>query len=64
MTFGAPPAIGQNEKDPTHTANFGFKLAEHCAAKGVSAEIHYRGLPNPKHATPTDFLLAKLKAAK
>ena len=39
MTFGGPPAIGQNEKDPTHTANFGAKLAEHCATKGVSAEI-------------------------
>jgi acetyl esterase/lipase len=64
MTFGGPPAIGQNEKDPTHTANFGAKLAEHCAAKGVSAELHYRGLANPKHATPTDFLLAKLKSAK
>jgi acetyl esterase/lipase len=64
MTFGGPPAIGQNEKDPTHTANFGAKLAEHCAAKGVSAELHYRGLANPKHASPTDFLLAKLKSAK
>ena len=64
MTFGGPPAIGQNEKDPTHTANFGAKLAEHCATKGVSAELHYRGLANPKHATPTDFLLAKLKAIK
>ena len=64
MTFGGPPAIGQNEKDPTHTANFGAKLTEHCATKGVSAELHYRGLANPKHATPTDFLLAKLKAAK
>jgi len=64
MTFGGPPAIGQNEKDPTHTANFGAKLAEHCATKGVSAELHYRGLANPKHATPTEFLLAKLKAAK
>ena len=64
MTFGGPPAIGQNEKAPTHTANFGAKLAEHRATKGVSAEVHYRGLSNPKHATPTDFLLAKLKAAK
>jgi hypothetical protein len=26
--------------------------------------LHYRGLANPKHATPTDFLLAKLKSAK
>jgi len=64
MTFGAPPAIGENQKDPTHTANFGVKLAEHCAAKGVAAEVFYPGVKEPKHATPTEFLLAKLKAAK
>ncbi|MFM7743161.1 MAG: alpha/beta hydrolase fold domain-containing protein, partial [Verrucomicrobiota bacterium] len=64
MTFGAPPAIGQNQKDPTHTANFGVKLAEHCATKGVSAEVSYPGVKEPKHATPTEFLLAKLKPAK
>ncbi len=63
MTFGAPPAIGQNQKDPTHTANFGVKLAEHCAAKGVAAEVAYPGAKDVKHPTPTDFLLAKLKPA-
>ncbi len=63
MTFGAPPAIGQNQKDPTHTANFGVKLAEHCATKGVPAEVAYPGAKDVKHATPTDFLIAKLKPA-
>jgi len=63
MTFGAPPAIGQNQKDPTHTANFGAKLAEHCAAKGVSAEVHYPGVKDPKHESPTAFLIAKLRPA-
>ncbi len=61
MTFGAPPAIGENQKDPTHTANFGVKLAEHCASKGVSAEVHHPGVKDPKHASPTAFLIAKLK---
>ncbi len=63
MTFGAPPAIGQDQKDPTHTANFGVKLAEHCAANGVSAEVHYRGAKDIKHESPTAFLLAKLRPA-
>ena len=58
-----PPAIGQDQKDPTHTANFGVKLAEHCAANGVSAEVHYRGAKDIKHESPTAFLLAKLKPA-
>ena len=30
MIFEAPPGLGQAQKDPTHTANFGVKLREHC----------------------------------
>jgi F-type H+-transporting ATPase subunit alpha len=40
---------------------FGVKLAEHCAANGVSAEVNYRGATDIKHESPTAFLLAKLK---
>ncbi len=61
MTFRSAPAIGRDQKDPTHTANFGVKLAEHCATKGVAAELVYPGAPNVTHATPTDYLIAKLK---
>ena len=64
MTFSAPPAIGRNQKDPTHSANFGVKLAEHCATKGVSAEVRHPGVKEPRHATPTAFLIAMLKPAK
>ena len=64
MTFGAPPAIGQDQKDPTHTANFGVKLAEHCATKGVSAEVNYPGAKDVKHDSTTAYLIAKLKPAK
>ncbi len=28
MSYGAPPLLGKEEKDPTHTANFGAKLQE------------------------------------
>jgi acetyl esterase/lipase len=62
MTFGAPPAIGEPQKDPTHTSNFGVKLQEHCRAKGVPAELVYPGAPGVEHPTPTDYLIAKLKA--
>ena len=63
MTFSAPPAIGQNQKDPTHTANFGVKLAEHCATKGVAAEVNFPGAKNVKHDSATAYLIAKLKPA-
>lgn len=64
MAFKSAPEIGKDQKDPTHTANFGFKLAERCAEKNVSAELLYPGAPEVKHATPTAFLIAKLKSAR
>ena len=30
LIYSRPPAIGENQKDPTHTSNFGVKLQEHC----------------------------------
>jgi len=62
MYFGAPPALGQEQKDPTHTANFGVKLQEHCKEIGVPCELVYPGAPDVKHATAQDYLLATLKA--
>jgi acetyl esterase/lipase len=50
LYFGAPPALGKEEKDPTHTANFGVKLQEHCEANGVKCEVYY---PGAEGVTPT-----------
>ena len=63
MYFGAPPAMGQDQKDPTHTANFGVKLQERCKEIGVPCELVYPGAPDVKHATVQDYLLATLNAA-
>ena len=61
LVYSAPPALGQDQKDPTHTANFGVKLQEHCLANGVACELMYPGAPSAKHATAQDYLIAKLK---
>lgn len=61
MLFGAAPAIGQDQKDPTHTANFGVKLQEHCKEKGVACEVVYPGAPDVKHAGAEAFLIEQLK---
>jgi len=61
MIFNAAPSLGQPQRDPTHTANFGVKLGERCAASGVMAEVVYPGAPDVKHPTPTDFLIATLR---
>ena len=64
MYFGGAPAIGQEQKDPTHTANFGLKLQEHCKEFGVPCELVYPGAPDVKHPTVQAYLLETLKAAK
>jgi acetyl esterase/lipase len=62
LGYGAPPALGQDQKDPTHTSNFGVKFQEQCKAKGVDCELYYPGAPDAKHITATSYLLDKLKA--
>lgn len=62
LTYSRPPAIGQNQKDPTHTSNFGVKLQEHCTKYSVACELVYPGAPETTHATPTAYLIATLKA--
>jgi acetyl esterase/lipase len=60
LIYSSPPAIGQNQKDPTHTANFGVKLREHCEEFGVKCQLVYPGAAQVKHESPTDFLIDSL----
>ncbi|HRH96539.1 MAG TPA: lipase, partial [Prosthecobacter sp.] len=62
--YTSPPALGQEQKDPTHTANFGVKLQEHCKEKGVGCEVYYPGVTDVKYKSTTEYLIAKLKEAK
>lgn len=62
LAYSAPPALGQDQKDPTHTSNFGVKLQEHCVAMKVSCTLVYPGSSEVKFATPQDYLIARLKA--
>jgi acetyl esterase/lipase len=64
LLYPAPPALGQPQKDPTHTANFGVKLQERLRAAGVPCELAYPGAPEVAHPSIEDFLVARLTAAK
>lgn len=64
LNYGAPPALGKEEKDPTHSANFGLKLQERCQAAGVACSLQYPGAKDVPQKTITSFLIAKLKAEK
>jgi acetyl esterase/lipase len=64
LYYSAPPALGQDQKDPTHTANFGMKLQERCREVGVPCDLVYPGAPGVKHATIQDYLIATLTAVR
>lgn len=61
LYFSGAPNMGKEEKDPTHTANFGVKLKEQCDALKVPCELVYPGAPNVKYKDTYSFLLAHLK---
>jgi acetyl esterase/lipase len=64
LFYTAAPGLGQNQKDPTHTSNFGVKLQERCREAGVACDLVYPGAPGVKHATIQDYLIATLKAPR
>lgn len=64
MIYSTPPALGQEQRDPTHTANYGVKLQEKCKQIGVPCELVYPGAPDMKHATVEDYLITTLKAKR
>ena len=61
LYYSSAPAIGQVQKDPTHTSNYGVKLQEHCRQIGHECELVYPGAPDVKHKSIAEFLIATLK---
>ncbi len=62
MNYSTPPALGQDQKDPTHTSNFGVKLEEKLKSVGVPCELYYPGAPGATHTSSQAYLLEKLKS--
>lgn len=60
LWYGTKPALGQAEKDPTHTANFGVKLQARCSEVGVACELNYPGAA-VAHKTVEAYLIDALK---
>lgn len=61
MTYGSAPALGEPQKDPTHTSNYGVKLQEKLRSLNVPCELVYPGAPDVKHANIDAFLIETLK---
>ncbi len=62
MVYSRSPALGQNQENPTHSANFGVKLQEKCLSEGVECELVYPGATGVRHATAREYLIDRLKS--
>ena len=62
LAYAEAPALGQEQRDPTHTANYGVKLQEKLKALNVECELVYPGAPNVRHPQIPDYLIDRLKA--
>lgn len=60
LFYPLAPAMGKKEKDPTHSANFGVGLQQHCKELGIECELVHPGAPDAKSKTPTDYLIRML----
>jgi acetyl esterase/lipase len=57
----APPKVGQEEADPTHSAMYGVQLAKRLKDSGVEAIVSYPGQQDEKYGSIEKFLIEKLK---
>jgi len=56
-----PPKVGQEERDPTHSAMYGVKLAEKLQSAGVEVVLSYPGHEDQKYGSIVKFLITKLR---
>lgn len=56
------PAMGKEQKDPTHSANHGIGLQKHCQSMRVSCQVIHPGIKNPPYKNATEYLINQLKA--
>jgi acetyl esterase/lipase len=64
LFYDTPPALGQPQENPTHSANFGVGLAQTLRSTGVECELVYPGAPGVKHRDVREYLIERLKASR
>jgi acetyl esterase/lipase len=62
LFYPKAPAMGKNQADPTHSANFGIGLQQRCKELGIACDVIYPGAADIKHPSPTAYLIAMLSA--
>lgn len=62
LFYNTAPAMGKDQKDPTHSTNFGIGLQQRCKELGIGCDVIHPGTADAKHKTPTGFLIDRLSA--
>ena len=60
LRYKLAPAVGEQQQDPTHSANFGVKLKERLDELGVRCELVHGGNNTSESLSPNDFLFSVL----
>jgi len=61
LYYGNPPAMGKDQKDPTHTANFGVGLRQRMREVGVECILNHPGtIKRLEHKTVEAYLIDQL----
>jgi acetyl esterase/lipase len=60
LYYDSEPAMGENQANPAHSANFGQGLAEKLKRLNVEHRFVHPAAPSKEHPTIHDFLIAKL----
>jgi acetyl esterase/lipase len=58
LIYNNAPALGEPRQDPTHSANYGLKLQEHCQDLEVPCELVYPGAANVVHPSMEDYFIS------
>lgn len=57
LFYGPAPEMGKEQKDPTHSANFGIGLQQKCKELGIGCEVYWSEKADAKYKTPTECLI-------
>ncbi|MBU6301964.1 MAG: alpha/beta hydrolase [Verrucomicrobia bacterium] len=64
LQYSAAPAMGQEQADPTHTANYGVGLQEVCRRAGTVCLLQYPGAQGVEDADVAAYLIRTLKSGR
>jgi nicotinamidase-related amidase len=61
LYYDAEPAMGKEQFNPAHSANFGQGLAEKLERLGVEHVFVHPGAPSKEHPTMHQYVIGKLR---